>query len=206
MARLAVRQGHEVMLSNSTDPSTLPTTMLTCQIGTNAEAAAFGEVVVIAVPFVIHTDIAPDALAGKIVIDATNFDPEHDGVIAELDTGTTTSSELLAAHFKGASVVKALNAIEEPDLERDCRPPGTPHRRALPIAGDDEKAKVVVCEVLDQFGFDVIDTGPLAEGWRFAPGQPAWQVPLIGSGLQEALAEAVRPGSQAQRTLDSQAV
>jgi 8-hydroxy-5-deazaflavin:NADPH oxidoreductase len=200
-ARLAVRHGYDVMLSNSRDPASLPATMLICRVGTNSEVAEFGEVVLIAVPFAKHKHIAPEPLAGKIVVDATDYDPKRDGQIAELDNGTMTGSELLAAHFRDADVVKALNVIKEQDLEKDGRPSGAPCRRALPIAGDADHAKELVASLLDRIGFDVVDAGPLSEGWRFEPGQPAYGVPLDTAGLQDALATAIIPSSSAVKLL-----
>jgi 8-hydroxy-5-deazaflavin:NADPH oxidoreductase len=191
-ARLAVRHGYDVMLSNSRDPATLPTTMLRCKVGTNKEAAEFGDIILIVVPFMRYKDIAPGSLAGKIVIDATDYDPKHDGPVAAWDSGAATASELVAAHFKGAYVTKALNGIKDKELEQDGRPSGVPNRRALPIAGDAGHAKLVVAALLDRLGFDVVDAGPLSEGWRFERGRPAYRVPFDSVGLQQALAEGTR--------------
>jgi 8-hydroxy-5-deazaflavin:NADPH oxidoreductase len=89
-------------------------------------------------------------------------------------------------------VVKAFNAILQGDLATDGRPAGTPNRRALPIVGDDAEAKRVCTGLIDQFGFDVVDAGPLAEGWRFQRAMPAYCIPLDTAGLREALAAAQR--------------
>ncbi len=67
------------------------------------------------------------------------------------------------------------------------QPAGSPDRRAHPIAGDDAAAKKVVADLLDQFGFDVVDAGPLAEGRRFQKDTPAYCVPLDSKKLREAL-------------------
>jgi predicted dinucleotide-binding enzyme len=63
--------------------------------------------------------------------------------------------------------VKVFNNIFSEHLRRDGKPAGTPGRRALPIAGDDATAKAVVTALLDEIGFDAVDAGPLAEGWRY---------------------------------------
>jgi predicted dinucleotide-binding enzyme len=189
-ARLAVQHGHDVMLSNSRDPKTLASVMIRCKVGTARETAEFGDVVLLTVPFATYKAIAPESLAGKIVLDASNYDPQRDGPNEELDNHATTTSELVAKHLTGAYVVKALNAILEKDLERDARPSGTPGRRALPIAGDNDHAKEVASGLLDQLGFDVVDAGLLSEGWRFERGQPAYCMPLDSVGMKEALAAA----------------
>ncbi len=194
LASLAGKSGHEVMISNSRAPRTLGSTAvaLRCQVGTAADAAAFGEVVLLAIPFYAIDSLPADALKGKIVVDANNYYPERDGAIAELDRNETTTSEMLARHLTGARVVKAFNAILQRDLEVDCRAAGAPDRRALPIAGDDAQAKQVVTGLLDQFGYDTVDAGPLAEGWRFQRAKPAYCIRLDIEGLKHALAAAQR--------------
>jgi len=190
----AVRNGHDVMISNSRDPKTLGSTIvaLGCKAGTAEQAAAFGDLVVVAIPFnaIVAIPVAP--LAGKIVVDANNYYPARDGQIAELDNRQTTTSEMLARHLTGAKVVKAFNAILQNDLADGGCPKGAANRRALPIAGDDVAAKIVVTELLDQCGFDVVDAGVLAEGWRFERAKPAYCVPFDIAGLKEALAAAKR--------------
>jgi len=95
-------------------------------------------------------------------------------VIPELESNQTTSSELLAAHLPTSKVVKAFNAIMMPHFDRDGQPRGSIDRRALPLAGDDAAAKKAVSDLYDQFGYDPVDVGPLAEGWRFQPNTPVY--------------------------------
>jgi hypothetical protein len=130
-----------------------------------------------------------DATTGKVVVDTNNYYPERDGNMTELDNGTTSSSELLAAHLPEAKIVKAFNTINFEQLATQGQPAGTPGRRALPIAGDDGDAKRMVTEMIDAFGFDVVDAGPLHEGRRFQPGTPAYNVRLDEAALRAALAE-----------------
>ncbi|MBO0797539.1 MAG: NAD(P)-binding domain-containing protein, partial [Blastocatellia bacterium] len=112
-ARLFVEAGHEVVLSNSRGPDSL--SELAAQLGAKAvkveEAAQFGEVVLLAIPFGKIRKLPTAALSGKIVIDANNYYPQRDGVFSELDRGETTSSELLAEHLRGARIVKGFNTI-----------------------------------------------------------------------------------------------
>ena len=180
LASLAGKSDHEVMISNSRAPRTLGSTAvaLRCQVGTAADAAAFGEVVMVAIPFYAIDSLPADALKGKIVVDANNYYPERDGAIAELDRNETTTSEMLARHLAGARVVKAFNAILQRDLEWTVVPRARPTGARLPIAGDDAEAKRVVTRLLDQFGYDTVDAGPLAEGWRFQRAKPAYCIRL----------------------------
>ena len=99
---------------------------------------------------------------------------------------------MLADHLVEAKIVKAFNAILQQDLAAGGTRPGTPGRRALPIAGDDPKAKQVAAGLHDQFGYDVVDAGPLSEGRRFQRAMPAYFVPLDAAGLTAALAAAER--------------
>ena len=74
-------------------------------------------------------------------------------------------------------MVKAFNNIFFKHLESLSRAPGAPDRTALPVAGDDADAKAAVTRYLDSIGYDTVDAGPLAEGWRMQPGTPAYGTP-----------------------------
>jgi predicted dinucleotide-binding enzyme len=186
VARLAVDAGHEVVLSNSRGPETLAE--LVGQLGsharaaTPAEAAEAGDVVVVTIPLKAYREVPAEPLRGKVVIDTNNYYPQRDGHIAELDDGTTTSSELLQAHLSGSHVVKAFNNIYFGHLGSLQRPVGDPERSALAIAGDDEAAKQTVAEFLDSIGYDAYDAGSLAEGRRFQPDTPAYGQPYVAPG------------------------
>ena len=194
LAKLAVDHGHEVVLSNSRGPETLAD--LVAQLGphasaaTTAGAAAAGDIVVVTIPLGKYRQVPAAELAGKTVIDTNNYYPERDGQIAELDDGSATTSELLAAHLPGARTVKAFNNIYFKDLASQGEPAGTPGRRALPIAGDDATAKGTVTELVEQFGFDVVDVGSLSAGRRFERDTPAYIHRLDAAELRAALAKA----------------
>ena len=143
---------------------------------------------VVTVPFKAHLDVPVEPLAGKVVIDTNNYYFERDGHYAELDEGRTSVSEMLAAHLPTSKVVKAFNAIQAAHIVTEGRPAGADDRRALAIAGDDADAKAVVTDLIESFGFDVVDAGPLAEGARFDRDKPAYGAELGADGLREALA------------------
>jgi 8-hydroxy-5-deazaflavin:NADPH oxidoreductase len=186
---VAMKHGHEIMVSNTRSPETLfsLTASTGCKAGSPQEAAEFGDIVLVAIPLKAYQTIPVAPLEGKIVLDANNYYPERDGHIGELDRDEITTSELLARHLPKSKVVKVFNAIQATDIENDGRPAGSPDRRAHPIAGDDAAAKKVVADLVDQFGFDVVDAGPLSEGRRFQRGTPAYCVPMDSRQLQEAL-------------------
>jgi 8-hydroxy-5-deazaflavin:NADPH oxidoreductase len=196
VARLAIASGYDVVISNSRGPSTL--TALVAELGPRARAATVldaakaGDVVVVSVPLKNYRSVPVEPLAGKIVIDTNNYYPERDGHIPELDDESTTTAELLQAHLPTSKVVKAFNHIYAADLTAHGQPAGTPNRRALVIAGDDASAKTTVTGLLDQFGFDTVDAGPLKEGWRIQRDTPGYGPRRTAEELKNDLAAAKR--------------
>jgi predicted dinucleotide-binding enzyme len=193
---LAIQSGHQVMLSNSRGPQSLFSQRfaMNCEVGTVDEAAAFGDVVVVAIPLTpsIYRSVPAAPLAGKVVIDTGNYYPERDGQIAEFDQMEITICEWFAQLIPASRVVKAFNAIKVADFERDGRPGDLPDRRALPIAGDDIESKAIVTRLHNEFGFDTVDAGRLSEGWRFDRGMPVYVVPLNKTDLEKNLAATKR--------------
>lgn len=191
LARLAVDHDEDVVLSNSRGPETLAD--LVAQLGPRAraatprQAALAGDVVVVTIPLAAIGTVPVDELAGKVVIDTGNYYPDRDGRIEALEDGSTTSSELLAAHLPASHVVKAFNTIYFEHLASQGQPTGTPGRRALPIAGDDAAAKAAVAALIDRLGFDVVDAGPLRAGGAFQPGTPVYNVRQNADELRAAL-------------------
>jgi predicted dinucleotide-binding enzyme len=196
VARLAIASGHDVVLSNSRGPQTLAA--LVAELGpkaraaTVADAAKEGDIVVVTIPLKSYRTVPVEPLAGKIVIDTNNYYPQRDGQIPELDNESTTTSELLQAQLSKSKVVKAFNHIYARELTTDGRPAGTPNRRALVIAGDDADAKGTVTRLLDQFGFDTVDAGPLKEGWRIQRDTPGYGPRRTADELRKDLAAAKR--------------
>ncbi len=200
IARLAVAHGHEVVISNSRGPETLGG--LVAELGPNAragtpvDAARAGDIVVVTIPLKHYRTVPVEPLAGKIVIDTNNYYPERDGHIAELDNESTTTSELLQRHLPTSKVVKAFNHIYAAHLTTDGRPSGAQNRRALVIAGDDPAAKATVARLIDEFGFDTVDAGPLREGWRIQRDTPGYGPRRTADELRKDLAAAKRYAAQ----------
>lgn len=196
LARLAVARGYDVVLSNSRGPETLRS--LVEELGehasaaTPAEAAAAGDIVVVTTPLAAEATLPVEELAGKIVIDTNNYYPQRDGHIAELDDESTTVAERLQKVLPTSHVVKAFNHIGAADLTGQSLPAGTPDRRALIVAGNDPAARERVAALVDEFGFDAVDIGELAEGWRAQRDMPAYGPRFDVAGLREALAAAKR--------------
>jgi predicted dinucleotide-binding enzyme len=200
VARLAVANGHHVVISNSRGPDTLAP--LIAELGTHAraatpvEAAKAGDIVVVTIPLKHYASVPIKPLEGKVVIDTNNYYPQRDGQIPELDDESTTTSELLQRHLPGSKVVKAFNHIYAAQLTTDGRPAGANDRRALVIAGDDPDAKASVARLIDQFGFDTVDAGPLKEGWRIQRDTPGYGPRRNAAELRRDLAAAQRYADQ----------
>jgi predicted dinucleotide-binding enzyme len=196
VARLAARSGYDVVISNSRGPETLSD--LVAELGPKAraatpfEAATAGDIVVVTIPLKNYRSVPVEPLAGKIVIDTNNYYPQRDGHIPELDDESTTTAELLQAHLPKSKVVKAFNHIYASQLTTDGLPAGAKNRRALVIAGDDREARTVVTRLLDQFGFDTVDAGPLSEGWRIQRDTPGYGPRRTAQELRADLAAAKR--------------
>jgi predicted dinucleotide-binding enzyme len=124
-----------------------------------------------------------------VVVDTGNYYPQQrDGRIDAIEDGTTESrwvSEQL-----GRPVIKAFNNIYARHLLERGKPKGTPGRIALPVAGDDWRAKDVVIRLVDQLGFDGVDAGTLDESWRQQPGTPVYGTDLDADGVRKALKQA----------------
>jgi predicted dinucleotide-binding enzyme len=191
-ARLFAGAGHRVAISNSRGPETLRG--LVSEIGESAravtvdEAAGFGEVVVLAVPWSRREEGLPSAglLVDKIVIDAINpYTPDF----RIEDLGDDTSSEDIVRRLPGARIVKAFNTMycERLRDEGDTNAPAE-DRLALFVAGDDAEAKAVVSRLIEDIGFAPVDTGSLREGGRKQqPGSSIYNIPLsAGPAAREA--------------------
>ena len=196
VARVAIANGYDVVIANSRGPETLAD--LVAELGPNAraataeDAAAAADVAVVTVPLRAIDDLPAEQLAGKIVLDTNNYYFERDGHIEALDTGETTTSELVQRALPNSKIAKAFNHIFASEITSDGTPAGTPNRRALATAGDDAEAVAFVTRFYDEAGFDTVNVGPLSESWRVERDRPAYVVRQNAEELTENLARANR--------------
>lgn len=189
-ARLFAQAGHDVAISNSRGPESLQE--LVADIGPNVRAATveeatdFGEVVLLAIPFFAYETLPAEPLAGKVVIDATNYYEGRDG---QIDFGGLTSSELLARHLPDARLVKAFNTVYYETLANEGRTSEGEDRLALFLAGNDDEAKATVSELIEEIGFDPVDTASLRDSVKQEPGSPVYNEPMTGDQARKALSE-----------------
>lgn len=155
---------------------------------TVAAVASFADVIVLAIPFHRYQELPVAEMAGKTVIDATNYDPELDGRFRELDEDLITSSELVQAHLRGAMLVKAFNAMRWEHLRDHAHRDRFAGRLAIPVSGDHARAKKPAMALVEEIGFDAVDAGGLARGGRkFQPGTPVYAADLTAPDLRARL-------------------
>src|SRR5690554_847646 len=199
LAKKAIESGYRVVLANSRGPETLA--FLIHELGpaaraaTAAEAAAAGDVVIIAVPLKLKNNMPVAELAGKIVLDTNNYMSWRDGNFPVVDSGERTVHELRQEQLPTSKVAKAFSMIQAPNLFVLANPSDSSARHALPVSSDYREAVEVVMRLYDQFGFDTVNNSPLSESWRSAAGQPAWKAAFAHqtkSELEANLAKAER--------------
>jgi hypothetical protein len=195
LARRFAALGHDVAVANSRGPETLAG--LAAETGAQAvtvrEAARGRDVVIVTIPQKAIPDLPADLFDGVpddvVVVDTGNYYPrQRDGRIDEIEAGLPESRWV--ERRLGRPVVKAFNNIYAQHLLDRGRPPGTPGRIALPVAGDAPDAKAVVIRLLDELGFDGVDAGGLDESWRQQPDTPVYAADLDAEGVRRALAQA----------------
>ena len=195
LARRFRKLGHEVSIANSRGPETLAA--LAKETGvqpvTVGEAARAGDVVIVTIPLKNVAKLPRDLFKGVsdkvVVVDTGNYYPQQrDGRIDAIEKGTTESRWV--AEQLGRPVVKAFNNIYAKHLLERGKPQGTAGRIALPVAGDDKRAKDIVIRLLDELGFDGVDAGTLEESWRQQPGTPVYGTDFDAEGVRCGLAEA----------------
>jgi predicted dinucleotide-binding enzyme len=161
-AHLLARAGHELLLSFSRDPERLRAQAeeIGAQAGTPAEAAAFGDVVILAVPWPAIDEAVRQAgsLDGKVVVDTTNPYGRGGWEIPEGRTSTQVNQERLP----GAKLVKSFNTLTAGFQQAAAGRTGA-ERVAMFLAGDDPEAKALVAGLIDDAGFDPVDAGTAAE-------------------------------------------
>ena len=187
LARYWAKAGHEVFLS-SRHPKDLKKLVKEvgagAQAGTLEEAAGFGEVIVLAIPWRNKESLpSPGLFQGKVVIDAMNPYSAFGGV---MNLGKSTSSEEVAKLLPGARLVKAFNTMASRDLQQGPFKSGK-DRLSIFVAGDDAEAKRIVSGLIEEIGFVPIDTGSLKEGGRLQ--QP--RSPIYAKRLTEEQARAL---------------
>lgn len=171
------RAGHELMISGL-DPEELKPLAAQLgprvRVGTPREAAAFGQIVLISVPYKALPQVGRDyaqELAGKVVLDTGNPYPERDGPMAE-DARAKGTGVTSKAYLPGVRLVRAFNAISAENLRTLANRPG--ERVGIPLAGDDTQALAVAAGLVRDAGFDPVIVGDLSQARRFDVGSSVY--------------------------------
>jgi 8-hydroxy-5-deazaflavin:NADPH oxidoreductase len=197
LTRRMTKLGHTVLVANSRGPESLAD--LAKETGAKAvpvkDAVRGVDLVVVTIPEKNIPKLPAGLFSGVdpqvVVVDTGNYYPrQRDGRIDGIEQGLLESRWV--AQQLGRPVIKAFNNIYAKHLLELGKPRGTPGRIALPLAGDDDKAKAVVMRLIDELGFDVVDAGSLDESWRQQPGTPVYTKDLDAEGVRRALAAAKR--------------
>jgi hypothetical protein len=185
-----VKAGHRVLLS-SRHPENLKALAdrlgPRARAGTPGEAAAFGDVILIAVPYGALPQVGRDFAAemrGKVVLDAANPFPQRDGPVAE-DARRKGTGVASAEHLPGVRLVRAFNTIPFTILRDQAHRAG--ERIAVPLAGDDREALAIASRLVDDAGFEAVVVGPLARARDFDPGTSVFGRGLTARELRQSL-------------------
>jgi predicted dinucleotide-binding enzyme len=184
------KAGHEVLMSSRHPEELRPLAAslgARARIGTPKEAAAFGEVVLVSVPYAAIPDIGREntaALKGKVVLDTSTPVENRDGAMA-LAAQKKGAGVATAELLPGARVVRAFNCIPAASLANDGN--RKPERYAIPIGGDDAQALDVAQRLVRDAGFDPVVVGSLARTREFDLGQPLARRQFTAAELRQAI-------------------
>jgi len=200
--------GHTVFGANSRAPETLAD--LGAETGATpvsiTEAVQRGDVVIVTIPEKNIPKLQPKLFEGTpdrvVVVDTGNYYPQQrDGRIDGIEDGATENRWV--SQQLGRPVVKAFNNIYAEHLLKLGRPAGTAGRIALPVAGDDDRAKSIILRLVDELGFDGVDAGELDDSWREQPGTPVYSTDLDAEGVRRALSRASKERTPEWRAKDT---
>jgi 8-hydroxy-5-deazaflavin:NADPH oxidoreductase len=184
------KAGHEVLMSSRHPDELRPlATSLgaRARVGTPREAAAFGEVVLVSVPYAAIPEIGRDnaaQLKGKVVLDTSNPSEGRDGAMA-IAAQKKGAGVATAEFLPGTRVVRAFNCIAAASLANNAN--RRPERIAIPIGGDDAQALTIAERLVRDAGFDPVVVGTLAQTRQFDLGQPLASGQLTAAEMRKAI-------------------
>lgn len=185
LAQLGVQAGYEVMIASSRAPEAIALTVDVLAPGAlavdTATLLSANETVILALPLSKFSHLLDDSFSHKLVIDAMNYWWEVDGQENNFSDGASSSSEKVQQFLPDARVIKAFNHMGYHDLADEARARGEAKRKVIAFAGNDEAGIAQVTTMIEDFGFDPLFLGPLAEGIKLEPGSE-----LFGANLEKA--------------------
>ena len=201
--------GHDVRISDARGIHLIPENLKDSGIQVVEVTDVFSDVdvAILSVPLVVLPKLVEAVKVASrecVLIDTSNYYPSRDQKIDAIEDGKVES--IWVKELLGREVVKAWNAMGSDSLARLGTAPGTPGRLAIPVAGDNSEHKRVAMQLVDDIGFDPVDSGTLAESWRHQPGSPAYCTDLTAKELENALGTAVKSRLPARRDIAVEAI
>ena len=202
IARLLSEAGHDVVIADARGPEVVAAEV----VAAGAQPVELDattqdrDVVILSIPFGVQPKLkglVETIPAGTVVVDTSNYYPGMNGHIAPVVDGQVES--VWSQEQLGRPIVKAWNAALAETQRSMGKPAGSPDRIAIPVAGDSAESRAIVMKLVDDSGFDALDTGLLAESWRQQPGTPAYCTELGLEELAQAIAAAEKdkaPGTR----------
>jgi predicted dinucleotide-binding enzyme len=201
--------GHDVRISDARGIHLIPENLKDSGIQVVEVTEVFSDVdvAILSVPLVVLPKLVEAVKVASrecVLIDTSNYYPSRDQKIDAIEDGKVES--IWVKELLGREVVKAWNAMGSDSLARLGTAPGMPGRLAIPVAGDNSEHKRVAMQLVDDSGFDSVDSGTLAESWRHQPGSPAYCTDLTEKELEDALGTAVKSRLPARRDIAVEAI
>ncbi|MGU3557936.1 NADPH-dependent F420 reductase [Methylobacterium radiotolerans] len=192
VGKLWSQAGHDVLFS-SRNPQALGGLVEQAgggaRSGTPEQAVAFGDVVLMSVPFAALPEYGrtmTGALGRKVVLDTSNPNPDRDGPMAEeVRRSGRGTGPYLRAWFPGVRLVRAFNTVWDRTLEGEAHRAGP--RVGIPLASDDAEALQIAAALVADAGFDPVTVGPLDRSRDFDVGAPVYDTGMSGPEVREAL-------------------
>lgn len=187
------RAGHEVKIANSRGPETIDSEIVAAGVRAveSTDVTTDVETLIISVPLNRIPAIKPliaTLPSDAALLDTSNYYPKRDGQMQALDEGQVES--VWVTEQLGRPVAKAWNAIGAGSLETKGKAAGDPDRIAIPVAADREADRTAAMRLVEDTGFDAVDSGSLADSWRQQPGAPVYCTDRTLQEVPDALAAA----------------
>lgn len=191
ISRKLVENGHDVKIADARGIEHLEGKKLTGTPVSVEEVIINIDVLIISIPF--HAlpgirKVVDKAGEGVVVVDTSNYYPQISGIIEEIEIGMVES--VWVSNQLGRPIIKAFNNLLAYTLEHGGTPEGSSGRIATAVAGNDLQQKQKVMSIVNELGFDPVDSGSINESWRQQPGTPAYCTELTKEELSSALKKA----------------
>lgn len=203
IAKKMAQAGHEVKVNNTDQADKLQTRAeeLGVEAATLKNVVKDVDVIILSLPTIAIPTLPKDLLAGipenVIVVDTSNYYPFRDADIEEIQNGKVES--IWVSEQLGRPVIKAFNNLLAETLANGGKNSGAEDRIAMAVAGDDSQAKKVIAALVNDAGYDAVDSGRLSESWRHQPGTPAYCTELNEEELKQALSDGVKEAAPSLR-------